>query len=452
MGEEGQPNPTQAVAVQRVDNYASGFLTAGARVVFALRIQRGANLVNTLFDAHTTMDGFFMMRFGRNSDGSYKPYYGWVGQRPNLYLDSARSPGARIHIDPDGGAAGTYPGSKFKMGYQRAVSGDLSMTTDEWLDGPISDDSEPPVIQSLSVGQAADTFPASETSVVFTPNGDGLSDTVAIEHTLSEGAYLEVNIRRPDGTLVKHFTTWADAGESASTWDGHNDAGKVVADGTYDINVRPKDRAGNLGAVKDADVKVLTALRAPLASPVVFYPADGDTLAQTSALSATLTKAATVTWKVMNAAGDRVRLGIDGRDLPRGPIGWVWDGLDDGGAPVPSGTYTAVVTASTAAGTYSHKLKVKVMPFNLKGDLSVVDGQTQTLTIISAEPLTGWPAIEVRQPSKDPYTLSPVRRSATRFTARWTLKSGPPGQVRITISGTDTQGGTQNQVYTAALQ
>ena len=99
-GEEWQRIPRRAIAVQRVDNFAAGFLAAGARTVFAWRIQPGENLVDALFTEHASMDDIFRMRFGSNPDGSYLAYYGWVGQRPHLYFDSVRTPGARIHLDP----------------------------------------------------------------------------------------------------------------------------------------------------------------------------------------------------------------------------------------------------------------------------------------------------------------------------------------------------------------
>ena len=319
-GEFGMLIPTQDIAVQRVDNFASGFLAAGARTVFALRIQPGENLIDSLYTKHETMDGFFESSFGSNRDGSYKSYYGWVGQKPNLYFDSVRTPGARIHLDPDKAVAGNTTGPLDTFGYLRAVTGDLSMTTDEWLAGSSGGgDNTPPVVSQLSAGQSSDTIPASDSAApVFTPNGDGISDTLSIKHTLSEGAYLDVSVAKQDGSVVRHFSDWSDQGATKSTWDGKNGSGDVVVDGKYDITVVPTDRAGNVGDPATTSVKVLTAMKSPKLGPSLFYPTDGDALAQVSKQSLTLTEPASLRWRILDAHGDVVRTGIDDQSFDAG--------------------------------------------------------------------------------------------------------------------------------------
>jgi len=452
-GEPGMPIPSQAVAVQRVDDFASGFLAAGARTVFALRIQPGEDLIDALVSTHETMEGFFESRFGANRDGSYKAYYGWVGQKPDLYFDSQRTPGARIHLDPDHAVTGASTGPLDTFGYQRAVTGDLAMTTDQWLSGSGGGDAKPPVISGLAAGGSAGTVPAGDGGLpVFTPNGDGIADTLAIRHTLSEGAYLDISVARSGGGVVRHFSDWSDAGTTSSTWDGRSGSGKVVPDGRYHITVVPTDRAGNVGHAATISVRVLTAMKAPAVAPSLFYPTDGDALAATSRQSLTLTQPARLTWRILDAGGATVRTGIAYEALPAGRVSWTWDGLDDTGALAPLGVYTSLVTATTAAGSYSNKLTLRLMPFELKGSLSVTAGQKVRLTLLAAEPMSGWPHIDIRQPGLASYRLYDIRHSATRFTATWTVKAGASGPIRITVSGTDTGGGAQSQVLSARLR
>ena len=68
---------------------------------------------------------------------------------------------------------------------------------------------------------------------VFTPNGDGLSDTIGVSYKLSEGAYLEVKVKR-DGKVVREEILLRDQGrvrdqqritKGAGDFDGNLDDG-----------------------------------------------------------------------------------------------------------------------------------------------------------------------------------------------------------------------------------
>ena len=97
---------------------------SGAAVVFALGWQPGENLVNALFDPDAQDDGRHLHDRASAPTGTapYKPYFGWIGWKPDLYFDSVRTPGARSHLDPDP-----------DEGFLRGVTGDLEMTNDQWL-------------------------------------------------------------------------------------------------------------------------------------------------------------------------------------------------------------------------------------------------------------------------------------------------------------------------------
>ena len=114
-GEPGMAIPSWDIARQRVDNMAAGYLTAGARAVFAYSIQRYIKTLGLLFTTNETIDDIF------KTPGAHpRAYYGWIGADPR-YFDSVRVPGARNLLDPD-------PAD----GFLRAVSGDLTMTAAQW--------------------------------------------------------------------------------------------------------------------------------------------------------------------------------------------------------------------------------------------------------------------------------------------------------------------------------
>lgn len=440
-GEGFMPTPSRSLAVERVDNFASGFIDIGARAVFALEFQPLSNVVNALFEEHATMDSIFRMEFNPY-DSEARPYWGWVGWSPS-YHDSVLSPGSRILIDPHQTES-----------YRRAVTGDLEFTTDEWLGAGVDDpDGADPVLTGLGSTQDGDTIAGGDRSpTVFTPNGDGISDTVSFRHELSEPAYLDFEVRDADGALVRRFTTWTDGGDGSTMWDGRDADGDFVAEGRYDVTVKPKDRSGKLGASDMTSVKVFKALKAPLAKPNHIFVRDGDSLAQSTDLKVTLTQPATLSWTVLDSAGVPVRQLLTDRSFEVGLATVAWDGRDALGALVPDGIYSTVVMATTEAGTYGHKLSVRVMPFKVTAPVwSGPAGTRVKFTIRSAEPLTGWPRIEVRQPGLPMYTGYPLRYGPKDFSTTITFRAGAPGDVLIKVIGTDVAGGKQSQVYTFTL-
>jgi flagellar hook assembly protein FlgD len=442
-GEPGMGIPTDTVAFQRADNFASTLLAAGARTVFALGWQPGVDLARALVSTHQTMEGFFESRDATNGDPKFLPYHGWVGWRPNVYFDSVRTPGARVHLDPD-----VY------SGYLRAVTGDLDFTTDQWLGAADTGDTTAPELTGLSGTRPLNTVPADGTGlVVFTPNGDGISDVLTIRHTLSEPSYLDVSITNGSGSVVRRFTSYSAKGATNDTWNGRNNAGTLVNDGTFTITVRPKDRAGNTGQAMTMDVKVMTAMRAPKAAPILFYAADGDTLAQTQTQTVILDQPANLSWKVTRLDGTLVRTAMTAQARPVGPVSWTWNGMANSGAAVPDGLYYMVVTADTQAGTYSHRIQVRVMPFKVITSATTASAGTRiNWTVITAEPQKGWPKLSIKQPGLVKYSVSLVKWTTTKFKASFTLKAGgTPGVVTATLTGTDARGGVDVRVFTITL-
>jgi hypothetical protein len=111
-GLPGTPIPTPELARERVDNFASGWLAAGAGAVFGFQWGSSFNYYDALAYTDSTIDQLFM-----------KPRREHVAWN-ELYFDSLRTPGAVIHLDP-------HP----ENGYLRAVTGDLAMTTATWRSG-----------------------------------------------------------------------------------------------------------------------------------------------------------------------------------------------------------------------------------------------------------------------------------------------------------------------------
>lgn len=436
----GMPIPTRAVAVQRVDNFANGFLSIGARVVWALGWQPGADIVDALHNEDATMDAVFRTRYR----SAVNPLNGWIGWKPGYY-DSERIPGAVVHIDPDP-----------DYGFLRGITGDLEFTTTEWRDAEAAPvDTDPPVLTGVRASQEKVTL-ASAKIPVFTPNGDGLSDRIAVDYELSESAYLEVKIKR-DGSAVRRWDSWALEGSGRFTWNGRKNNGDLAPEGNYNLYLTPTDRAGNVGQTAVVKVKLLNSIRNPRVNPGVFWARDGDELAATTVLKARLTREATVTWTVRDDGGAVVRRGLTGEARQPGDVRFVWDGRDDAGRYVPDARYTARIWVQRPAGSYAHEVTLRQTPYTAWSRSWTYDrGARVVIKLTSTEPLTGKPVVTASQPGIPKYTVPKwkvKRLSATEFTLIIdTQAKGRAGDMRVRVKGTDTGGGATAKVFTVRLR
>ncbi len=259
---------------------------------------------------------------------------------------------------------------------------------------------------------------------------------------------------RKGGNVVRRTSTWSLKGKGKTSWDGRRDDGALVGEGRFKIFLTPVDRAGNRGESAEVDVTVLNSMKRPTVNPALFYPNDGDELAQKTALKARLTRTATASWIIRDATGAIVRHGIDGVDLEPGDVRFVWDGTDDGGAQVPEGRYTARIRVTRPQGSYAHDVGVYLMPFKMRSPTwKVSRGQSVTLTFESAEPIKGKPTITANQPGVRKYQLKVNKSSPTTFKARLvTRKGGTTGPMKIRVVGVDQGGGTQSKVFTMKVR
>ena len=439
--EPGLPQPTQAVAVERVDNFAAGFIAGGASAVLALGTDDAGGIVDALFGPAQTLDQLFMSNGG-------------VGVAP-IVTASVRTPGARLHLDPDSATSGFY----------RSLAGNLDLLssaviggtgTGSALQGAAPTPSPSPVPPSPVVAPPA-PLPAVPsvpvpvlTSLVapsaFTPNGDGISDTLAVSYSMSAPGTLDVAVASASGAVVRRMVLPAMSATGRFSWDGLGDGGAVVPDGTYSLVVAPLGETGIPGAALTVRTRVLTAIRSPGATPAVFYPLDGDPAAATTALSVTLTQPATVTWTVTDRSGRVVRTLWEAHPTPAGTWTLPWDGTGHAPgsgvlSPMPVGRYLSAIAATTAAGTVLMRSAIWLTPFRLVPSAGTVTaGQTLALSITAADPLRAAPRLLVVQPGVAPYVVTARATAALGYRAVFRLHAGPAGIVRLVVLGTDRAG------------
>ncbi len=433
-GESGQAIPTWDVARQRVDNMANGWLAVGAKAVFAYPQQL---FLRTIRQLQTTPE--------MSVEDIFKfvgpkpiPYYGWIGWDPRKF-DSVRTPGTKNFLDPHQ-----------TQGFYRAISGDLSLTGTQWKAGP--DGPGAPTMNDLAAqgGGSTGASLVGSNQPLITPNGDGVSDSLAMTYRVNKEAFVDFTVRNAAGDAVRNFSSWSRSGNGTAVWDGKNNAGSWVADGDYTVTGRPRNRAGEEGGNQSLSVRVLTTMRAPTVAPAHFYAADGDGLAPTSTFSVTFTQAATFSWNVVNQNGDTVRTRMVDQSVGTGVQSWAWDGKNDAGAYVPDGTYYTVMTAATASGAYSHKLPVEVRAFRLTPQVAApfTRGPKVKFFVYSAETLSAKPKVRVTMPGLAAKTYTTYAMAGGWYANVAVPLAAQVGAATFTVFGFDSASVRQESTFT----
>ena len=274
---------------------------------------------------------------------------------------------------------------------------------------------------------------------IFSPNGDGIADTVAVSHAISEPGAVRLAVTpKTGGSTLRTLTTGAPgAGSGSVVWDGRDDAGHVVPDGDYTLTLTPLDRARNAGPTASVDVSVFGSFVGLAATPARFFPQDGDALAPRTGAAFTLRAPAEVELRVLDARGLAVRT-IAG-PYPTGPVAMAWDGRTDAGAFAPQGVYRLVVRAAVGDASETHVAAVRAAAFEIRPSVATARrGARLTVTVVSTEPLTGSPRLTVRQPGLAPYALTLRRVSGSTYRATWTIhRGGRAGAMSLTVGGSD---------------
>ena len=107
--EPGGAAPSVSVARQRLDNYAAGFLKAGASAVIADGHRGPVDYLRALFTTHQTIENLW--RTQPNAEGNV------------VSFASKRTPGATAFSDPETPTSGFY----------RSLVGDRTVTTSDIL-------------------------------------------------------------------------------------------------------------------------------------------------------------------------------------------------------------------------------------------------------------------------------------------------------------------------------
>jgi len=322
--------------------------------------------------------------------------------------------------------------------YSWTVSG-----TDAWQNGIATGtgrvvvDTTPPTVTGL--------LPNASTVGVFSPNADGVSDTVATQTITSEAGSLVVRVADASDVTVRSFVVATAAGANSVAWDGRNNAGSIVPDGQYTIRFTPRDAVGNTGAGVTRPLTVVNLVGFVATSTALFFPQDGDRLAPSTSLSFRITRPATVTWTIRDATNQVVATHLQDAAVGAGSQAWAFNGRRDNGSMLPAGTYTSVVTASDGTFVTSQARGFEMNAFSIQPSTSRPRrGTRMTVSATTAERLSTAMRLYVYQPGLTVWSVPMSKVNSVRSIATISLKTGGrAGIVRFKVVARDDDGRAQ---------
>jgi flagellar hook assembly protein FlgD/outer membrane protein OmpA-like peptidoglycan-associated protein len=196
---------------------------------------------------------------------------------------------------------------------------------------------------------------------IFSPEGDGYKDTItfSVKNPTHEELW-ESRIVDSEGTTVKNMA-WRGLAKDFE-WDGTDNAGNSVADGTYTYHIFSTDRAGNFFEAESGAVVLDTGVtRLFITTDTDKLSPNGDGLFEEIAFTTIVSrKEGLESWKVEIVGTDgSVRKVFSGTE--RIPQKIIWNGVSEDGKKI-EGEYKAVFSAVYTKGNRPEAVS---LPFRL---------------------------------------------------------------------------------------
>jgi type VII secretion-associated serine protease mycosin len=185
----------------------------------------------------------------------------------------------------------------------------------------------------------------------FKPTG---TSTTALKYTLGDDANVSVRIADSNGTTVRTLATNQAQlkGTKSIAWNGKNDAGAIVPDGTYTFIISADISIGGETAFhNEASGTVTIDTTAPTiddlsASSSLFEPTGSNTISFNYQLS----EAGKTTVTLINSSNTTVKTFLSNAATTAGSQSVSWDGKISTTTMAPDGTYTLKVVTTDAVG------------------------------------------------------------------------------------------------------
>jgi hypothetical protein len=167
----------------------------------------------------------------------------------------------------------------------------------------------------------------------------------------------------------------------------------------------------------------------------------------------TTNRSASLTLRILDAAGAEVRRAWTNRSVAAGTHSWRWDGKTAGGAWAPRGRYTAVLMAVSSTGSTEIRRSITADAFAWQlSSTRPRAGATFAVIFRSTEPLRESPRATIRAVTGTSLPLTVVRRSDGSWRGTVTLPPAWRGSATLTLSGRDTGGRTNSSTVGLEIQ
>jgi len=241
--------------------------------------------------------------------------------------------------------------------------------------------------------------------LLFSPNGDGNMDTLQIDQTDGTSEQQWTGTFADSNGKVVRTVKWENTAPKSFAWDGKDDSGQVVPDGTYTYTLSGVDQAGNKSkdyqitgiTVNTEKTPVSVSLSNPYISP------NGDGVKDTTSIRLTANTTEPIgSWSLAldNSSGATMRQ-INGKGEFPGSV--PFDGTDTRGNVLPDGSYMVVLKATFQNGnveTSRTPLVIDTTPptlgvsftnpyFSPNGD-GIKDSSTASFSVSGSVPVESW--------------------------------------------------------------
>lgn len=188
----------------------------------------------------------------------------------------------------------------------------------------------------------------------FSPNKDGVKDTLEITYVLSSSATISLYITDQNDVVIYTFEENKICNANVEyqyVWDGKEVSGNTVNDGIYNIVLAITDPVNGTVKKRTLSTVVDTQIDASLLSvqPEVFSPNnDGDD--DSTTVSININENLSIHADVVDINNVVVRTLITSAEYTMGKHNIVWDGKDDAGVLLPNGEYKIRINLNDIAG------------------------------------------------------------------------------------------------------
>ena len=208
----------------------------------------------------------------------------------------------------------------------------------------------------------------SAVSEVFSPNGDGVKETLILSPQLRVAGGISrysIVVEDEAGATVREFTGTGALSEQYK-WDGFGLDGRRVADGPYRARLEVVYDKGNVSKAYSRSFFIDTQFpEASLKTEYLLFSPDGDEQKDRIRIRQTVSQEDLWVGSVKNQAGEIVK-----EVLWKGTTGdFIWAAEDNNGNKVPDGVYTYTLSSEDSGGNRTEvsldKITIDTTPVNV---------------------------------------------------------------------------------------